>query len=322
MLVEILEFHNQYLNESFYCDGEYDSISIYKIQNNLADKTIYLGERKNNTSFNDVIIFDKSQKNHTTIISEYGSFSSLQDGIIINLYNGSIHEDINNTEYRKTYFDNYNIAIPFDEIEYTRNNNLTRQERELNIQSLLNKINFYKDKNEIVKNDIKKSNFRIDSLQQELSSLKTSNNLDLLLINKIETKLDNSKNTNTSNKQLFLSYIKQINKYSVELHKKFSIPIACFIFILLGTPLGIMSKNKNMSVSVSISIIFFIIYWAFLILGEDLADRGKLNPAISMWTPNIFLGILSYFLFKTISEERNSFKLNFNLIKYFKKESI
>ena len=291
-----------------------------QLLNNLADKTIYLGERKNKTSFNDVIIFDKSKENHTTIISEYGSFQSLQDGIIINLYNGSIHENLNKSEYRKTYFDTYNIAIPFDEIEHNRYNNLIRQEREMNIHSLIDKINFYKDKNKIAKDDIFKTNIKIDSLSKKLSLLESSNNLDILSINKVKTQLDNSINAKTNNLQLISNYIKQINKYSVELHKKFSIPIACFIFILLGTPLGIMSKNKNMSVSVSISIIFFIIYWAFLILGEDLADRGKLNPAISMWTPNIFLGLLSYYLYKKITKENNDFSFNFNQLKIFKKE--
>ena len=291
-----------------------------QLLNNLADKTIYLGERKNNTTFNDVIIFDKAQKNHTTIISEYGTFESLQDGIIINLHKGSIHENLENTEYRKTYFDTYKIAIPFDKIEFNRNNNLTRQERELNIHSLISKIQFYKDKNELVKDDISNSTIKIDSLKEQLSSLESSKNLDMLLINKVKTQLNNSKNIRSNNKKLFLSYIKQINKYSVELHKKFSIPIACFIFILLGTPLGIMSKNRNMSVSISISIIFFIIYWSFLILGEDLADRGRLNPAISMWAPNIFLGLLSYYLYRIVSRENVSFSINLNLLKYFKKK--
>ncbi len=291
-----------------------------QLLNNLADKTIYLGDRKSNTAFNDVIIFDKAQKNHTTIISEYGTFESLQDGIIINLHKGSIHENLENTEYRKTYFDTYKIAIPFDKIEFNRNNNLTRQERELNIHSLINKIQFYKDKNEIVKDDISNSTIKIDSLKQQLSYLESSKKLDLLLINKVKTQLNNSKNIRSNNKKLFLSYIKQINKYSVELHKKFSIPIACFIFILLGTPLGIMSRNRNMSVSISISIIFFIIYWSFLILGEDLADRGRLNPAISMWAPNIFLGLLSYYLYRIISRENVSFSINLNLLKYFKKK--
>ena len=88
---------------------------------------IFVGDRINNKSFSDVIIFDKAQKNHTTIISEYGTFESLQDGIIINLQKGSIHENLESSEYRKTYFDTYKIAIPFDKIEFNRNNNLTSQ---------------------------------------------------------------------------------------------------------------------------------------------------------------------------------------------------
>ena len=79
-----------------------------------------------------------------------------------------------------------------------------------------------------------------------------------------------------------------------------------------------MSKNKNMSVSISISIIFFIIYWAFLILGEDFADRGILNPAISMWAPNIFLGFIAYYLYKLVSKENLTFKIDFKILKYIK----
>ena len=37
--------------------------------------------------------------------------------------------------------------------------------------------------------------------------------------------------------------LKRINKYLVEIHKKFSIPMACVVFILLGAPIGMMTKN-------------------------------------------------------------------------------
>ena len=289
-----------------------------QLLNNLADKIIYVGDRRSNTSFDDIIIFDKSQKNHTTIISDYGSFESLQDGIIINLINGSIHESISSSEYRKTYFDNYKIAIPFDQIEYNRTNNLIRQERELNFQALVNKIRLYTNKNTDVKNDISMNLIKIDSLENKLSYMESNKNTDLLLQNKLKKQISNTKSIYSRNEKLFTNYLKKINIYSVELHKKFSIPIACFVFILLGVPLGIMSKNKNMSVSISISIIFFIIYWAFLILGEDFADRGILNPAISMWSPNIFLGLIAYYLYKLVSKENLTFKIDFNILKYIK----
>ncbi len=134
----------------------------------------------------------------------------------------------------------------------------------------------------------------------------------------IKNQIDNLVSRKNKNIKLIKNYEQQINKYSVEIHKKFSIPIACFIFILLGTPLGIMAKNSNMSVSIAISILFFIIYWSFLIAGEDFADRGKFSPALSMWSPNIFLGIIAFYLYKLRSNEDTNIKLNLNFLKLFK----
>ena len=70
-----------------------------------------------------------------------------------------------------------------------------------------------------------------------------------------------------------------------------------------------------MSVSISIGILFFIIYWSFLIVGEDLADRGKFNPALSMWLPNITLGIIAYYLYNKVSGSNINFRLKTNLFK-------
>ena len=57
--------------------------------------------------------------------------------------------------------------------------------------------------------------------------------------------------------------------------------------------------------SISISLLFFIIYWVFLIGGEELADRGFLNPGISMWLPNIVLGLIGLYLCYSIANEKN-----------------
>ena len=101
------------------------------------------------------------------------------------------------------------------------------------------------------------------------------------------------------------SYEKSINSYQVELHKKFSIPFACIIFIVIGAPLGILSRRGGFGVSISISLLFFIIYWAFLIGGEELADRGFLHPGLSMWLPNIILGLIGLYLCHIVSTEKN-----------------
>ena len=289
-----------------------------QLLNTFSDKIIYVGKRINTHSFDNVVIFDKAQKNHTTIMAESGNFKSFQDGIVINLENGSIHEELVNNEYRKTYFDTYKIAIPFDQLEYNLSNNLVRQERELNINSLSKKIKSYKKNIQNSKNYIKQNENKIDSLNNLLTENENSDYKNILKINMIKNQIDNLVSRKNKNIKLIKNYEQQINKYSVEIHKKFSIPIACFIFILLGTPLGIMAKNSNMSVSIAISILFFIIYWSFLIAGEDFADRGKFSPALSMWSPNIFLGIIAFYLYKLRSNEDTNIKLNLNFLKLFK----
>jgi lipopolysaccharide export system permease protein len=287
-----------------------------QLLNTFSDKIIYVGKRLNTHSFDNVVIFDKAQKDHTTIMAEKGNFKSFQDGIVINLQNGSIHEELANNEYRKTYFDIYKIAIPFDQLEFNLSNNLIRQERELNVNALLKKIASYKNNIKNSEQKITLNDNKIDSLNKLLTIHENKKNL--LMINMIKNQIDNQTSRKDKNFKLIKNYKKQINKYSVEVHKKFSIPIACFIFILLGTPLGIMAKNSNMSVSIAISILFFIVYWSFLIAGEDFADRGRFNPALSMWAPNIFLGMIAFYLYSLISKENINFKFNFKFLKLFK----
>ena len=289
-----------------------------QLLNSFSDKIIYVGKRLNTHTFDNIVIFDKAQKDHTTIMAEKGNFKSFQDGIVINLQNGSIHEELANNEYRKTYFDIYKIAIPFDQLEYNLSNNLVRQERELNVNALIKKIKSYKNNIRNSEKEISLNDNKIDSLSKLLTIHENKNQKNLLMINMIKNQIDNKVSRKDKNFKLIKNYKQQINKYSVEVHKKFSIPVACFIFILLGTPLGIMAKNSNMSVSIAISILFFIVYWSFLIAGEDFADRGRFNPALSMWAPNIFLGMIAFYLYSLISKENINFNFKFKFLKLFK----
>jgi len=87
-----------------------------------------------------------------------------------------------------------------------------------------------------------------------------------------------------------------IDSYLVEIHKKYSIPVACLIFVLLGAPLGIRAHRGGIGVSSGLSLFFFLLYWVFLIGGEDLADRDYVHPAVAMWAPNVLLGIFGIYL--------------------------
>ncbi|MFH0777092.1 MAG: LptF/LptG family permease [Candidatus Eisenbacteria bacterium] len=82
---------------------------------------------------------------------------------------------------------------------------------------------------------------------------------------------------------------RQLNSLRVEIHKKFSIPFACVIFVLVGVPLGMKARKSGLAIGFA-SVGFFIFYYIFLLGGEQLADRRLFPPGIAVWLPNIVLG--------------------------------
>ncbi len=97
----------------------------------------------------------------------------------------------------------------------------------------------------------------------------------------------------------------QTDRFLVEIYKKFSIPVACLVFVLIGAPLGMMARRGGFGMGAGLSLGFFLFYWACLIGGEKLADRGELSPFWGMWIANIILGIMGVILvWRTAKESR------------------
>lgn len=97
--------------------------------------------------------------------------------------------------------------------------------------------------------------------------------------------------------------LKEISQYMVEIHKKFSIPVACLVFVFIGVPLGIMARRGGIGTGVVYSVAFYLIYWVCLLRGEVLADRLIISPWVAMWLPNILVGIGGLFLVIRMSRE-------------------
>ncbi|NNE35826.1 MAG: YjgP/YjgQ family permease [Rhodothermales bacterium] len=78
----------------------------------------------------------------------------------------------------------------------------------------------------------------------------------------------------------------QADRYSVEIHKKYSIALACLIFLLIAAPLGLSIRKSSLAMTGAIAMGIFMFYWVSLVYGEKLSDRGKLEPWIGMWIAN------------------------------------
>ena len=118
---------------------------------------------------------------------------------------------------------------------------------------------------------------------------------------------------------LLRSYGKSSNKYNVELHKKFSLPVASILFIMTGASLGVLFRKGGFTIATGLSFGFFLIYYILMIGGEDLADRGILSPMVGVWSPNVILFIIAAYLMLHTLREQPPLRFEFNLFKRFNK---
>jgi len=87
------------------------------------------------------------------------------------------------------------------------------------------------------------------------------------------------------------------NTLTMELQRKFSIPLACLILGLIGLPLGLMMRARGRSWGIALSIAIFMVYYILLSAAGSMGETGKLNPALAIWIPNMVLGAATFILY-------------------------
>ena len=281
--------------------------------------------------FKDVKIFSKNTTSEqTTIYAERGSLESSGGIITVNLQNGEIHEiDLENYDhYRKIKFGTHQIIISIDDLLLNRTSEANRTDREMKVPAMIEKIQ--QNKNSIeqikkriitVKQDIginSDNEMTLGNIIDEIENLKNNDmpknaeareyNQDIPIAKYEQEEKIRSLNNNARQFQneftLIENYEKNNNKYLVEIHKKFTLAVACILFTLVGAPLGILVRKGGITIASALSIAFFLIYYILLIWGEQLADRALLDPAIGSWMPNIVLFIVGLIVL-FLSDKKN-----------------
>ena len=111
------------------------------------------------------------------------------------------------------------------------------------------------------------------------------------------------------------------NITEVEIHKKFSIPVATAVFGLLALPLGVSgSRSSSKSSGFAMSIAIIMIYYIILNNGEEMARVGKMPPALAMWLPNVIFTIVGIFLVIRRNSDRSLLLGRFD--RWFRKFSL
>jgi lipopolysaccharide export system permease protein len=279
---------------------------------NIPDYSMII-RGKNGNLMEDVRIFSKESKDvQTSIYSETGELSTLDDAIIMTLYDGEIHElDLDNyNNYRRINFEKHVITIPADDLMINRRDTANRSDREMTVALMQEKKVKFAERKQRVEERLQETIKKVTDLEilpenfakaQKLlnrynEEIKQDTAMTAAQMRLKERRLRSLERQAKNEFRLLDSYTRSWNKYAVEIHKKFSLPVACILFVLVGAPLGTLSQRGGFAVAITLGFGFFLIYYIFLIGGEEMADRNIVSPIIGMWTPNVILAFLGGYL--------------------------
>jgi len=219
----------------------------------------------------------------------------------LTLENGQMHEKGRTSGYRYATFSTYILDIARSE-ELVRHDRSSRGDREMSAEQMGLFVDSLRQRRILLIDSISSTS------ETFLVSAASADNPVVLGDSTRRVRNARAWLTSTSTDLILLgeqvdNLRQNIGKYNVEIHKKYSIPLACLVFVLLGVPLGLSSKHSNTGLAVTMSLVFILVYYFFLIGGEQLADRGRIPAWFAMWAPNILLGALGIHLtFRSLRE--------------------
>lgn len=259
----------------------------------------------------DITIYEKVEGPFPrTILAQKGKieFSEDRSTLILHLEKGEVHEADQNEpgRYRRVSFEKQIIYIPDVEGKLIQAGSDYRTDREMNIKMMSDQVKGI-DRDIFAGADNLNRLARqklLEVFQEKASSSSAGKSLsEREILSGLFYRNQNFSYQLQMQAQNLLSEEKDRNSYLVEIQKKYSIAFACIVFILIGAPLGIMSRRGNVAVGLGLSLVFFVLYWAFLIGGEELADRLYVSPFWAMWSANILLALVgSYILIRSTKE--------------------
>jgi LPS export ABC transporter permease LptG/LPS export ABC transporter permease LptF len=74
------------------------------------------------------------------------------------------------------------------------------------------------------------------------------------------------------------------------IHQKFSFPVACLVFAIIGLGLGVSNRKDGKFASMVLGLSVVFVYYAIFVVAEALTKGQILNAVLARWVPNVVLG--------------------------------
>lgn len=309
--------------------------------NGISGCSIRVGKKVNESNLlKDVMIYDHRaiQGNNKVAFADSGHMQISNDKsvLVITLYNGYSYEDMLNTEQDirmrpllrnkfqeqeirldlsdfkmnktdeslfKTNYQMLNIAQLKEALDSMRVNTLKRGvEASLQLSN-----NYYARSMQYLnmEDSLKKHAVQTAELYSSLPLMDKTRILEtaINIARSAKTYVETSSEEKQVNDQT-------IRKFEVELHKKFTLSIACLILFFIGAPLGAIIRKGGLGMPVVVSVLFFIIFYIISIMGEKLVKEGSLPAYQGMWLAPVVLLPVGIFLTLKASNDSGLFDLD------------
>ncbi|NTW69898.1 MAG: YjgP/YjgQ family permease [Chlorobiaceae bacterium] len=222
-----------------------------------------------------IVIYDRSRPNFTTMVTaERGriEFSSDYHYLVMTLLDGEIHQvkQPAHLAYRNLSFKKYRFVFESSGFGFARSasNRMRTGDSELSARELLTIGEEFKTRIAVSEKRIQSS---LDGVNPQLAEINAE------------------RQSIRENRAMY-------NRYMAAYHKKYSLSLACFVFVLVGAPLGVLARRGGFGVGAGMSLLFFVLYWMLMIAGETIAERGLLDPMLAMWLGNIVISMIGILL--------------------------
>ena len=318
--------------------GQYNNIGdFYTIK--IADKT---GD--NDQYLHDVIIYKKDPDpsrigNFTVIKAKSGELISGGDdnNLSLKLIDGNYYNEIEEKDYRKrdrvpfvkSYFKTYTINIDLSELSnvdmdaksidnaYTMLNVSELSDTLVDLSSQYSRYLKYTGEMQLRQASLAK-----DTLYRSRSVLDTTkvpkkNILDNFdLSNQLQI-LDFAKNSSKSivnalkGRKADNAYrVKNLSKYEIALHEKFTLAVGCIVLFFVGAPLGAIIRKGGLGLPIVVGVVLFLTYHFIGIFAKNSAEDGSLPAWLASWLSTIILFPLGVYLTYRATTDQGLFDID------------
>lgn len=291
----------------------------------------------------DLMIYDYSKgfENAGVILADSGTLAMTEDKthLVLNLYNGESFDNLKeaatataNVPYRRESFLDKRIYLKFDanfnrmEEDGMRNQYVGKNIAEL--KQTIDSVNLRVDSvgnsyarlvadrqylnvgnykvtldNEGKKHRVPnvvdmKSPVNVDSVFRGKSSADKLNYLDKAL-----NQLRRQKQDYEFKGLTLADDRKTIIRHGIEMHKKFTLSIACLVFFFIGAPLGAIIRKGGLGMPLVISVLLFIVYYIIDNTGNKMARDARIEVWEGMWISTAILLPLGIFVtYKAVND--------------------